>query len=311
MSNQEAHGEPRGGSSLADEGGREFCLRSDRLRVTLAAPGSVYRGSRFDWSTFVTEVTLDGVHGFCVPESVDADGTGGTGGIGLCCEWGIFHALGYDEARPGEEFLKPGVGLLTRLDDRPYSFSRPYPIRPFTRSVEQADGSVTLWTDPLDCRGWSMRLSRTLRVAGNCLWLESRVENVGRRPLFTDEYCHNFVAPGLHAIAPGLTLSWSRQAWPGLLGGMPLEPQRFVWTQVPPVACYTQVAMRPEPPGEDCWTLCDEASGLIMSEITSERWSRFALFSTGRLVSPEGFVDIRLNPGQSKSWWRRFEFSCV
>ena len=37
-------------------------------------------------------------------------------------------AIGYDEAKPGQAFLKPGIGLLRRVDERPYNSGGLYPI---------------------------------------------------------------------------------------------------------------------------------------------------------------------------------------
>ena len=45
-------------------------LANHRLQVEIAEPGEVYHGSRFDWTGFITQVTLDGEHTYCVPESL-------------------------------------------------------------------------------------------------------------------------------------------------------------------------------------------------------------------------------------------------
>ena len=104
-------------------------LAGDRLCVEIAPPGSeYYNGSRFDWTGFVVQVTLDNTHTFCGPESRDGSGTGG---IGLCNEFGIFRPIGFDDARPGDQFPKLGVGLLTQPDGSPYRFYRDYAIEPF------------------------------------------------------------------------------------------------------------------------------------------------------------------------------------
>jgi len=34
-------------------------LKSDQLTVEIAQPGVFYNGTRFDWSGFITQVTLD------------------------------------------------------------------------------------------------------------------------------------------------------------------------------------------------------------------------------------------------------------
>ena len=46
-------------------------LHSDRLTVEIASPGTLYQGTRFDWTAFITQVTLDNQHTLCVPESYE------------------------------------------------------------------------------------------------------------------------------------------------------------------------------------------------------------------------------------------------
>ena len=39
-----------------------------------------------------------------------------------------FTPLDYAETKPGESFVKIGVGVLSKPDDKPYTFSRLYTI---------------------------------------------------------------------------------------------------------------------------------------------------------------------------------------
>lgn len=89
-----------------------YRLSNGILTVDIADIGE-YKGTRFDWTGFITQVTLEeGKHTFCVPESLKPDE--GTGGKGLCNEFGISRAIGYDEAPIGGWFPKIGVGLLQK-----------------------------------------------------------------------------------------------------------------------------------------------------------------------------------------------------
>lgn len=85
-----------------------YYLKNDRLLVEIAELGEAYQGTRFDGTGIITGVKLDGQHQFCVPESL-TPGTG-TGGIGICSEFGIKEAIGYEDTRVGEQFPKLGVG---------------------------------------------------------------------------------------------------------------------------------------------------------------------------------------------------------
>jgi hypothetical protein len=159
-----------------------FAINSERLSVTIAQPGKVYAGTRFDWSGFITQVTLDGSHTFCAPEALTPGE--GTGGIGLCNEFGIDQPIGYGEAHPGETFPKIGIGLLVRPDWEGYDFSRPYRIaRRFPLLVEQGDDWARFVSEPVDCRGYSARLTKRLSVQENRLEIAYLLENTGLRSI--------------------------------------------------------------------------------------------------------------------------------
>lgn len=110
---EEQYGDRQAGSCL---------LNGKPARVEPAA------GGRFDRTGWIACVRLKGRrrHEFGVPESF-APGRG-TGGSGLCAEFGINGPNGYDEAGVGEDFPKIGVGLLTRQGVRDYSFFEDYPV---------------------------------------------------------------------------------------------------------------------------------------------------------------------------------------
>src|SRR4030043_185045 len=99
--------------SLSNEKNIPIKIHSDQLAVEIAQPGSLYSGPRFDWTGFITQVTLvspEGTrHTFCVPESLEPGK--GTGGWGLCNEFGNDKAIGYTDAQPGAAFPKLGICL--------------------------------------------------------------------------------------------------------------------------------------------------------------------------------------------------------
>src|SRR5579863_9245066 len=93
------------------------------------AKDGYYRGSRFDWSGVVGCLAYKGHTYFGVwfphydPFLHDAI----TGPVEEFRS-GFESALGYDQAKPGEPFVKPGVGVLRRIDDAPFKFAVPYPL---------------------------------------------------------------------------------------------------------------------------------------------------------------------------------------
>lgn len=269
-------------------------LASDRLAVSIAVPDSA-RGARFDATASICQVVLDGRHAFCGIED------GGTLGVGLCAEFGIRGPIGYDDARPGEAFLKPGVGALTRGDDQPYDFARAYAVAPSPIAVSGGDDEALFTAAPLVARGWGVSLVRRVRVAGDRLEIESTLGNVGERAFAVEEYNHNFLASGggTHELILDGAIDATPAAW------FARDGARLAWPTPVRVPRYLTGPAR----DATTWSWRDPSSGRAVSETCSEPWSRFALFTTPSLVCPEAFVHIALAPGESATWRRTWTFS--
>lgn len=317
--------------------GSPVVIRSNRLTAEIAAPGTVYSRTRFDWTGFIIQVTLDGEHTFCGPE--DENPAVGTGGIGICNEFGIEKAVGYNDALPGQEFPKLGIGLLTRPDNEPYNFFRPYEIaRLFPIHVEAAPQQVRFTVDPLDCRGYAVRETKTIQVDENCLQIEYLLKNTGSQPIATHEYCHNFIAIDRQPLGPEYSLRFPypvnfeeihetyrgflppllRRITPGFIlkslvkrqlnqDVLQVNGQQIRWKFTPQKPFYSRPLGFTQT-SQPQWEIIHEPSGVGVREYDSFAPERIAIWGTGRVVSAEIFNSINLSPGQSQSWTRRYEF---
>jgi hypothetical protein len=312
-------------------------FESNRLKVEIALPGTVYRRSRFDWAGFITQITLDGRHTFCVPE--DYDPAKGTGGIGLCSEFGNEKAIGYADAAPGETFPKLGIGLLKRPEDPKYNFFKPHEIaEPFPIEIETGPDSVQFTVQPLDCRGYAVREIKTVSAAENWLTIETQLENCGSKAVHTHEYCHNFIGinrqpvgpdyhlrfpyplafekfhesyrsflpPLLRKITPGFVLEMmvKRMMGSGILRATGNEidwkatPEKFFF-------CRPLGSFKTE---EAQWELTHRPSKICVREFDDFTPVRVALWGAAHVVSAEVYTDIDLEPGERTSWTRRYQF---
>jgi len=285
-------------------------LYSDRLDVEVSQPGIAYAGTRFDWTGFVTQVNLDGRHTFCVPE--DYRPGQGTGGIGLCNEFGIDAPIGYEEAGVGETFPKLGIGLLGRLDERPYSFWYPHQILAhFPIQVAIQNDQATFTTQPLDCRGYAVRLVKTLRAEKNQLRIDYQLENVGSRPIHTNEYVHNFVGIDQRHFGPEYVLNFP---YPTAIEEPSAENAiltcngaHLIQKETPQEAFYARLTGFHQT-AEPQWELVYQPAGTAMREYDEFTPTRIAVWGTQHVISVEVFHAIDLLPGQTQRWARRYEF---
>lgn len=285
-----------------------LALESPRLRVEMALPGAMYQGSRWSWSGFITQATLDNRHTFCTSEGEEE---GSSRGIGLCNEWGIFAPVGYDSARAGERFPKLGVGLLTRPDDKPYNFTRPYEIEPFERRIEHAasTSSVQIVTEPLECRGYAARLREVFGVQENRLRIETEIENVGSRTIQTHEYRHNFLAIDGATIGPDYTLSvpYRIEASDEIAPDLRISEREVGFKRTPHEA-FLQVLGGAPGAGNGAWWELRHASGVRVRETVSVALEELKVWGAAHVLSPEAFVPVRVEPGARQAWAREYKF---
>ena len=83
-----------------------------------------YRGTRFDWSGIVERVDYAG-HRFYAPLRATHDPEGHDSLGGPADEFAMFAPMGFEDAAPGESFVKIGVGLLAKRGDD-YRFDGDY-----------------------------------------------------------------------------------------------------------------------------------------------------------------------------------------
>ncbi|WP_334073856.1 MULTISPECIES: hypothetical protein [Paenibacillus] len=289
-----------------------YRLKNEHLSIEIAEPG-VYRGARFDWTGFITGITLlNGNHTFCVPESL-VPGRG-TGGAGLCNEFGIETALGYDEIAAGGQFPKLGIGLLTRVDERKYEFFRDYPIRPFdVKVVRENKACLTFHSLPKECNGFAASLSKRISVAGNRLEVAYSLRNTGTKVLSTEEYCHNFLGIDGHKIGRDYVLRFPFELTPTAdeeqtMAGLSFERGEVRFPDQPQSPFYFRL------PGFEggrypwIWELLHEPSGTGVRELSQFPVSKAAVWGEGHVVSPEIFIKVELAPGEEQRWTRIYEF---
>jgi hypothetical protein len=286
-------------------------IKSDQLSVEIGNPGA-YNGTRFDWTGFIHQVTLaSGNHTFCAPESLIANQ--GTGGIGLCNEFGIHTPIGYEDIVVGDSFPKVGVGLLRRTDEEPYNFFRSYPVQPFPVQVEQGSDNVRFVSESIPHNGYAFKLEKELLVQGATLTINYALHNVGEKPVVTNEYVHNFLSIDEQPIGPDYVLHFPEHVNP--LQDMSeytqetlrFEGQDIGWNkQVEGMFYCTVPKFNADVPYY--WELTHKHAGAGLRERGSATAAFIALWGVGHVLSPEVFVDISVNPGETQRWSRSYDF---
>lgn len=280
-------------------------LVNERLKVEVARPGTYYEGPRFDWTSFITQVTLDHKHTFLTRQDFQESKLLGGG---LCSEFGLAKPIGYDEIGVGEQFPKLGVGLLTKFSDDPYFAGHMYTAEPYTFMTESGDDYITCIVEPYACHGYAARLEKTIRLSGQLVTVSSKLINTGSKAIHTHEYAHNFVCINDQEIGPDYELTFSENIPSefNLSDGLEAKGSSVTWTETPEAPFSYSTA---DITGESfTWGLVHRPSKVGLSETVDCRPIKAALWGKRHVACPELFIDVDIEPGEEQIWTRRYEF---
>jgi len=193
-------------------------IRSDQIRATLYLPDSkqgFYRSTRFDWSGVISSLEYKGhryygpwydridpkVHDFTY-EGAEVVVSPISSTMGPAEE---FQPVGFDEAKPGETFVKIGVGLLRKPDAAKYDHFKDYEVVDagkwtVKKNRDSVEFTQTL-TDPVSHIGYSYKKVVRLVQGKPQMVIEHSLKNTGSRAIQSDVYNHNFLV--LDKQAPG------------------------------------------------------------------------------------------------------------
>lgn len=198
------------------------------IHAVLSLPdkaSSYYRGTRFDWSGVINSLVHDGHNYYgpwfnkTDPKVIDFIFRGPDIVAGPCSaisgpveEFNTNgKALGFDDAKPGGTFIKIGVGVLRRPDAQDYNPYRLYEIVDTGQwTVHPKPDSIEFIQELHDeASGYAYRYTKTVRLVKGKpeMVLEHELRNLGRRPMDTNVYDHNFLVLDGATTGPGYEIT--------------------------------------------------------------------------------------------------------
>ncbi len=292
-----------------------FFLKAGRLVAEVMVPdvaAAPYAGQRFETGGVVLQVTLDGKHTFLGREPRGAR----LGGIGLIEEMGISRAIGYGEARPGEPFLKLGVGLLARGRKPRYLFYPPYrEIERFRWKVSRTQTSATFLQVGKPFKGYAYRYHKRLVLDPKKphLRIEHELTNTGEKPIETDQYCHNFFCFDGRPPSPDYLITTAFPLVPERSPSelMKVEGRSITFVEKLRGAAYSRFRGQGEGAKSHAFRVENRATGLAVEVGGDFPVSAFALYADAEAVSPEAFVALKLEPKKTIRWTRTYAFEAI
>jgi len=188
----------------------QAAISNEMIQAKLYLPDmekGYYQATRFDWSGVVYSLEYKG-HQYFGPWFEHYDPKLHDAITGPVEE---FTPLGYEEATPGEIFVKIGVGALRKPEESAYRFATTYEIAdPGKWQVHRQQDQVEFVHKLTDAAGYSYVYTKRVKLTPGKpeMVLEHRLRNTGQRPIETEVYDHNFFVIDNQPTGPEITIKF-------------------------------------------------------------------------------------------------------
>jgi hypothetical protein len=220
--------------------------------------------------------------------------------------------IGYEDAAPGEPFLKIGVGRLARVEEPLYNFGALYRIiQPASWEIHHGERSIRFLSEDGPVRGHAYRYTKTVELSDSAPTFSVRhtLENTGSTAIAQTHYCHNFLRIDDTPIGSAYSIELPFTPKLSNASGDILEPRG------------KSIGLSRQPgPGEGFIARIEGHDvdaghnqllvrcGAASLRITGSEPMRFLqVFGTDRTICPEPFVRIELAPGAGMTWTIKYD----
>lgn len=291
----------------------EISNRLIKAKLLLPDPVSgYYRGTRFDWSGVMPELEVNG-HTFFGQWFEAYDPTLHDAIMGPVEE---FAPLAYSEAEAGGSFVKIGVGVLRKPVEEKYNRFNYYSIDDNGRWLIKRRPDQVSFTHKINHKEYGYRYTKSIILIPGKPVMEivHILVNTGRRVIETNVYNHNFFVIDRKYTGPGLEVVFPFE--------LKVDPQRR--GDLADVTGNTITFKREFVVGErvNLGTLSGFGCDADDYDITIENrttgagvrikgdkpLSNLVFWASLKVLSPEPYIDIRIEPGQEYKWKITYEF---
>ncbi|MDQ2834474.1 MAG: hypothetical protein M3Y50_12140 [Acidobacteriota bacterium] len=279
------------------------------------AKNGYYRATRFDWSGVVRCLSYKGhtYFGQWFPRYNPLAHDSITGPVEEFK--GADGALLYAEAKPGELFVKPGVGVLRRVDDSPYSSYFTYPLVDAGKWTVHTSGRGVVFTQRLQTRlgiGYVYRKNLSLDKQAPVLLLEHELKNTGTKAIEMDVYDHDFFMLDGAATGPGIVVHFpfEPKAETPLTNGGKITGNDLTFEQElePRKTVQSILTGYSDKVSDYDFTVENRDAGIGVEQTGDAPITHFNFWSIHTTVCPEAYIHLNVAPGQTVHWTIRYRF---
>jgi len=285
------------------------------IHATILLPDAnkgYYQGTRFDWSGNIASLEYKGHNyfgqWFSKYSAVIHDVI-----MGPVEE---FAPLDYSEIKAGGSFIKIGVGVVYKQDDKPYEFSRLYQLLNPGKWTIKKKADQVLFIHDLNDKAYSYHYEKTVSLTKDKpeMVLYHTIKNTGTRTIETNVYDHNFFVIDKHPIGPGLIVKLpfnlkGNGAGFGELAEIQGNQISFLRTigNGEEVECFSLEGFGPGAADYEI-TIENRITGAGVKITCDQPFLKLAFWACSTTLCPEPYIKIKVEPGKEIKWSIKYEF---
>ena len=274
-----------------------------------------YRATRFDWSGVVGCLSAGGHTYFgqwfprydpFVNDSISGPVEEFTSQDG---------ALNYADAGVGGLFVKPGVGVLRKMNEKPYSSFVTYPLVDGGKwSVKTGKDGVRFTQNLQSSVGIAYRYTKELRLEKHdpVLVLKHELKNSGTKSMELDVYDHDFFVLDGQPTGPDMVV---RLPFTPVLEHPLANGGQLIGNEIGYVAELQQrqtvnsfITGFTDKTSDYNIEVENRRTGIGVQQTSDRPLSRMNFWSIRTTICPEGYIHLSIPPGQTARWTIRYRF---
>jgi hypothetical protein len=293
-------------------------ISNGTLRAKLYLPDPAkgyYRATRFDWSGQIESLQFRGHNYFGQwfdtydPRLHDSI----LGPVEEFLSDGI--GLGYNDVKPGESFVKIGVGAIRKPEEKAFQQFHTYEITdPGKWTVRQFPDRVEFTQELRDTAGYAYLYKKTVRLTKGKpqLVLEHSLKNTGAKPIETSVYEHNFYVIDGQPAGPDFTVKFpfAVHAAADLKGLAEARGNQFTYLKEleKGQSVYTQLQGFGDMPVDYDIRVENSAARAGVRQTSDRPLAKLVFWSIRTTVCPEAYIDMKIAPGKEFTWRIVYDF---
>lgn len=271
-----------------------------------------YRGTRFDWSGVVAGLTYKN-HSYFGKWFEKYSPTFHDAIMGPVDE---YNPVGYADAKIGGKFLKIGVGMLEKPEEKNYSFSNIYSIvNGGTWKTKKRKDRIE-YNHKLIDDNYSYDYTKVLQLIPGQpdMVIRHKFTNTGKNLIETDVYNHNFFVIDSQTTGPQFTVSFPFKPVGEPTGAVKpgkIQNNAIVFDKIfTPKDHLFYPGLTGYGTNESDYLIRIEnkETGAGVKIDGDKPLSKLVFWSAVKTVCPEPYIHLKVEPGQSFSWDIKYTF---